>query len=77
MALYENPDNNREVPTVSSASMLKTPRTGVDVFTSWTLDFQKLGARADCKFSFHDSRTFIFIHLRLLCDSDMQSGYSE
>ncbi|KIJ56295.1 hypothetical protein M422DRAFT_23584 [Sphaerobolus stellatus SS14] len=47
MALYENPSNDRSAPILSSASMLKTPRTGVDAFTSWTLDFPKLGARAD------------------------------
>jgi len=47
MALYENPANERNAPTVSSASMQKTPRTGVDVFSSWTLDFPQLGARAD------------------------------
>lgn len=50
MALYENPANERQVPILSGASMLKTPRTGVDIFTTWSLDFPKLGARADCVF---------------------------
>lgn len=48
LALYENPANNGAVPVLSSASMLKA-HTGVDAFTSWTLDFMNLGARADRK----------------------------
>ncbi|KAF8581454.1 NAD-binding protein [Ramaria rubella] len=47
LALYQNPDNAHTPPAVINGSMLKTPRTGVDVFTSWTLDFPKLGARAN------------------------------
>ncbi|GJJ13046.1 hypothetical protein Clacol_007295 [Clathrus columnatus] len=46
LALYENPTNEKTEPVLVSASMLKT-KTGVDDFTSWTLDFPKLGARAD------------------------------
>ncbi|KZT10058.1 NAD-binding protein [Laetiporus sulphureus 93-53] len=39
LALYEHPSNKRAKPTSVTASMIKTPRTGVDISTSWTLNF--------------------------------------
>jgi len=48
LALHEHPDNNREPPSKITASSLPDPRTGVDLFTSITLDFKKINARADC-----------------------------
>lgn len=48
LALHEHPDNNREAPSKITASSLPDPRTGVDLFTSITLDFKKINSRADC-----------------------------
>lgn len=39
LALYEHPSNQKALPTSTTASMLKTPITGVDASTSWTLNF--------------------------------------
>lgn len=41
LALYEHPENKKALPTSISASMVKTPLTGVDRSTSWTLNFTK------------------------------------
>ncbi|KAI0305894.1 NAD(P)-binding protein [Multifurca ochricompacta] len=45
ITLYEHPENNRSKPTVS-ASMVKTPLTGVDRSTCFTLNFSELAAQA-------------------------------
>ena len=45
IALYEHPANDRHKPMVS-ASMVKTPRTGVDRSTCFTLNFSTLRAQA-------------------------------
>ncbi|KAI0272479.1 NAD(P)-binding protein [Gloeopeniophorella convolvens] len=45
IALYEHTSNNRSKPTVS-ASMVKTPLTGVDRSTCFTLNFPELAAQA-------------------------------
>jgi len=45
IALYEHPANDRLQPTVS-ASMVKTPLTGVDRSTCFTLNFPTLTAQA-------------------------------
>jgi hypothetical protein len=45
IALYEHPANNRHKPTVS-ASIVKTPLTGVDRSTCFTLTFSALDAQA-------------------------------
>ena len=39
LALYEHPANKKALPTSISGSMVKTPLTGVDRSTSWTLNF--------------------------------------
>lgn len=39
MAIYEHPSNHLSRPTSISGSMLKTPLTGVDANTSFTLNF--------------------------------------
>ncbi|KAH9945723.1 NAD(P)-binding protein [Amylocystis lapponica] len=39
VALYEHPSNKGALPTGVSASMVKTPITGVDSSTSWTVNF--------------------------------------
>ncbi|OSX64297.1 hypothetical protein POSPLADRAFT_1065541 [Postia placenta MAD-698-R-SB12] len=39
LALYEHPSNQKAPPTSVSASMVKTPITGVDSSTSWTVNF--------------------------------------
>ncbi|PWY99033.1 NAD(P)-binding protein [Testicularia cyperi] len=44
LILYQDPDNKGEEPAVTG-SILKTPLTGVDEFTSITLNFAKLGAQ--------------------------------
>ncbi|KAJ7746845.1 hypothetical protein DFH07DRAFT_831478 [Mycena maculata] len=46
MALYENPLNKFTPPSNISASILKTPLTGVDANTSFTLTFPKIAAQA-------------------------------
>lgn len=48
MALYHHPDNKGAEPSRISASMLPHPVTGVDLFSSLTLDFDTLPARANC-----------------------------
>lgn len=45
-ALYEHPSNERTSPSHVSGSILKTPLTGVDEHTSFTLTFDKLAAQA-------------------------------
>lgn len=45
-ALYEHPSNARAAPSHVSGSMLKTPLTGVDAHTAFTLTFDKLAAQA-------------------------------
>jgi hypothetical protein len=45
IALYEHPPNNQQKPTVS-ASMVKTPLTGVDRSSCFTLTFSALAAQA-------------------------------
>lgn len=39
MALYEHPSNKKSYPTKITGSIVKTPLTGVDSSTSWTLNF--------------------------------------
>jgi len=39
VALYEHPSNKKALPTSVSASMVKTPITGVDSSTSWIVNF--------------------------------------
>ncbi|CCM02441.1 uncharacterized protein FIBRA_04540 [Fibroporia radiculosa] len=39
LALYEHPSNKKALPTSISASMVKSPITGVDSSTSWTVNF--------------------------------------
>jgi len=39
VALYEHPSNKKALPTSISASMVKTPITGVDSSTSWIMNF--------------------------------------
>ncbi|KAG8893707.1 hypothetical protein FRB99_001790, partial [Tulasnella sp. 403] len=46
LALYEDPRNQKSPPTRISSGMVKTTQTGVDSSTSFTLDFQRLGAQA-------------------------------
>lgn len=47
LALYEHPSNQKALPTSVSASMIKTPLTGVDSSTSWIVNFtQTLQAQA-------------------------------
>ncbi|EPT00732.1 NAD-binding protein [Fomitopsis schrenkii] len=47
LALYEHPSNKKALPTSISASMVKTPLTGVDSSTSWIVNFtQTLQAQA-------------------------------
>ncbi|KAJ7695109.1 NAD(P)-binding protein [Mycena rosella] len=46
MALYESPANESAPPSAISASILKTPRTGVDANTAFTLTFEKIAAQA-------------------------------
>ncbi|OCB85415.1 NAD-binding protein [Sanghuangporus baumii] len=49
LLLYNHPENKQTPPEKIQASMRKYERTGVDLHTSWTLDFPrigKVGARA-------------------------------
>jgi len=46
IALYEHPSNKHHPPSHISGSMLKTPLTGVDSSTSFTLTFAEAGLRA-------------------------------
>jgi predicted dehydrogenase len=46
MTLYENSLNELTAPSTISGSMVKTPLTGVDANTSFTLNFSKIGAQA-------------------------------
>ncbi|KAK7031406.1 NAD(P)-binding protein [Favolaschia claudopus] len=46
MTLYENTLNELTPPSKITASILKTPLTGVDANTSFTLNFDKIGAQA-------------------------------
>ncbi|KAJ6485867.1 NAD(P)-binding protein [Mycena sanguinolenta] len=46
MSLYENSLNELTPPATISGSMLKTPLTGVDANTSFTLNFPKIAAQA-------------------------------
>ncbi|KAJ7460599.1 hypothetical protein FB451DRAFT_496276 [Mycena latifolia] len=46
MALYESPPNELSPPSTISASVLKTPLTGVDANTAFTLIFGKIAAQA-------------------------------
>ncbi|KZT10056.1 NAD(P)-binding protein [Laetiporus sulphureus 93-53] len=41
LALYDHPKNQKEKPTSISASMIKTPITGVDSSTAWSVNFTK------------------------------------
>ncbi|CCM00539.1 uncharacterized protein FIBRA_02573 [Fibroporia radiculosa] len=52
LALYEHPSNKKALPTSVSAAMVKTPLTGVDSSTSWTVNFTStLRAQAICSCS--------------------------
>ncbi|KAF8196759.1 NAD(P)-binding protein [Mycena galopus ATCC 62051] len=46
MTLYENRLNELMAPSTISGTILKTPLTGVDANTSFTLNFDKIGAQA-------------------------------
>lgn len=46
VALYEHPSNNFASPSSISGAMIKTPLTGVDSNTSFTLAFSKVSAQA-------------------------------
>lgn len=47
LGLYEHPSNKKAFPTGTTGSILKTPLTGVDASTSWTLNFtENLRAQA-------------------------------
>lgn len=46
IALYEHPSNKSQAPSSISATMLKTPATGVDCNTSFTLTFPSIPALA-------------------------------
>jgi predicted dehydrogenase len=46
MCLYEHPRNKLSYPDQIAGTMLKTPLTGVDASTSWSLTFSKLHAQA-------------------------------
>ncbi|KAJ6624934.1 hypothetical protein B0H10DRAFT_2004896 [Mycena sp. CBHHK59/15] len=46
MTLYEHPLNDQTPPSTISGTMLKTPLTGVDSNTSFTLSFSKIAAQA-------------------------------
>lgn len=66
IALYERPTNDRlEQPTVS-ASMVKTPITGVDRSTCFTLTFPALAAQAQlsCNINLPSSRTSATLRFR-------------
>lgn len=52
MALFHHPDNHRTPPTGVTGSMLRHPRTSVDVASSLTLNFEPLMARANLTCSF-------------------------
>lgn len=47
LALYHNPNNKGQEPSRINGSMLPHPETGVDLFSTLTLDFDTLGARAN------------------------------
>lgn len=49
MTLFHHPDNKLSPPTAVSSSMQLHPETGVDIFTSFVLDFPKMTARANRK----------------------------
>jgi len=66
IALYEHPTNDRlKQPTVS-ASMVKTPLTGVDRSTCFTLTFPALAAQAQlsCNINLPPSRTSATLRFR-------------
>ncbi|KAJ7067176.1 hypothetical protein C8F01DRAFT_1120532 [Mycena amicta] len=46
MSLFENPRNESTAPSNIVGSIVKTPLTGVDANTSFTLNFDKIGAQA-------------------------------
>ncbi|TFK51740.1 NAD-binding protein [Heliocybe sulcata] len=46
VGLYEHPSNGFAGPSSVSGAMVKTPITGVDSATSWTLTFDKSGMQA-------------------------------
>jgi len=47
MILYHHPDNKLAPPSKITASMIKHPESGIDLFTDFTLDFEHIGARAN------------------------------
>lgn len=49
--LYEHPKNNRARPTTIGGTILKTPLTGVDSSTSFTLNFSEGDLRAQAVLS--------------------------
>ncbi|GAA6020123.1 hypothetical protein JCM10207_006263 [Rhodosporidiobolus poonsookiae] len=46
MTFFHHPDNAGEAPSRVASSMFPHPRTGVDLYSTMTLDFDKLLARA-------------------------------
>jgi predicted dehydrogenase len=46
MTLFEHPLNEETHPSTVTATMIKTPRTGVDANTAFALSFSKIGAQA-------------------------------
>ena len=46
LILYHHPKNEQTPPSQITASMARHPESGIDLFTDFTLDFPKIGARA-------------------------------
>ncbi|CAG7847775.1 Trans-1,2-dihydrobenzene-1,2-diol dehydrogenase; AltName: Full=D-xylose 1-dehydrogenase; AltName: Full=D-xylose-NADP dehydrogenase; AltName: Full=Dimeric dihydrodiol dehydrogenase [Serendipita indica DSM 11827] len=66
IAMYEHPANNKQHPSAISAAMLKTPLTGVDAHTSFTLNFDQLNAQAvlTCGITISSPNPALVIRLR-------------
>lgn len=48
MLLYHHPKNKQAAPEHVNATMLKYPKTGVDLDTLWGMTFPNLPAMAHC-----------------------------
>ena len=46
MCLYHHPKNDQTPPSNLKASMVLDEKSGIDLFTDFTLDFPKIGAKA-------------------------------
>lgn len=51
MTLFHHPRNEQSPPENLSSSMLKSPETGVDIATGFTMTFPKIPAIAHCALS--------------------------